>query len=88
MVKKQGRTGRIKNQKNRKKKGRIIMSNDYKKLTRSSVNRMICGVCGGLGDYIGVDPTVVRIIWMIASICSVGFGFIVYLIAAIIIPEV
>lgn len=63
------------------------MSDDYKKLTRSRVNRMICGVCGGLGDYIGIDPTVVRIIWLIASICSVGTGFVVYLIAAIIIPE-
>lgn len=64
------------------------MSNDYKKLTRSSKNRMICGVCAGLGEYVGVDPTVVRIIWMIASICSVGTGFLVYFIAALIIPEV
>ncbi len=63
------------------------MSNDYKKLLRSKTNRTICGVCGGLGEYIGVDPTVVRIIWLIASICSVGTGFIVYLLAAIIIPE-
>lgn len=63
------------------------MGNDYKKLTRSKINKMICGVCGGLGEYIGIDPTVVRIIWMIASIASVGTGFIVYIIAAIIIPE-
>jgi Putative stress-responsive transcriptional regulator len=63
------------------------MPNDYKKLLRSKTNRTICGVCGGLGEYIGVDPTVVRIIWLIASICSVGTGFVVYLLAAIIIPE-
>lgn len=63
------------------------MTNDYKKLLRSKTNRTICGVCGGLGEYIGVDPTVVRIIWLIASICSVGTGFVVYLLAAIIIPE-
>ena len=63
------------------------MSNDYKRLIRSKTNRTICGVCGGLGEYIGVDPTVVRIIWLIASICSVGTGFVVYLLAAIIIPE-
>ncbi len=63
------------------------MGNDYKKLFRSKTNRTICGVCGGLGEYIGVDPTVIRIIWLIASICSVGTGFVVYLLAAIIIPE-
>lgn len=67
--------------------GEKIMSNDYKRLIRSKTNRTICGVCGGLGEYIGVDPTVVRIIWLIASICSVGTGFVVYLLAAIIIPE-
>lgn len=63
------------------------MENNYKKLRRSRVNRMLCGVCGGLGEYVGIDPTVVRIIWLIASICSVGTGFVVYLIAAIIIPD-
>ena len=63
------------------------MENNYKKLKRSRVNRMLCGVCGGLGDYVGIDPTVVRIIWLIASICSVGTGFVIYLIAAIIIPD-
>ena len=60
---------------------------DYKKLLRSRTNRTICGVCGGLGEYIGVDPTVIRVIWLIASICSVGTGFVVYLLATIIIPE-
>ena len=70
----------------KRKEGRT-RSNDYKKLTRSGRNRMICGVCTGLGEYVGVDPTVVRMIWMIASICSVGTGFIVYFIAALIIPE-
>ena len=63
------------------------MGNDYKKLFRSKTNRTICGVCGGLGEYIGVDPTVIRIMWLIASLCSVGTGFVVYLLAAIIIPE-
>ena len=63
------------------------MENDYRKLKRSRVNRMICGVCGGLGEYLNLDPTVVRIIWLIASICSIGTGAVAYLIAAIIIPE-
>jgi phage shock protein PspC (stress-responsive transcriptional regulator) len=63
------------------------MENGYKKLKRSRMSRMLCGVCGGLGEYVGIDPTVVRIIWLIASICSVGTGLIIYLIAAIIIPD-
>lgn len=63
------------------------MQNDYKKLFRSRTNRTICGVCGGLGEYIGVDPTVIRVIWLIASICSAGTGVVAYLLASIIIPE-
>lgn len=62
------------------------MSNDYRKLTRSRTNRMICGVCGGLGEYAGIDPTVVRIIWAIAA-AGFGMGIIAYFVAAIIIPE-
>lgn len=63
------------------------MENNYKKLTRSKLNRMICGVCGGIGNYLGIDPTVVRILWLIFSIASLGTGLIVYLIAAVVIPE-
>ena len=58
-----------------------------KRLLKSSVNRMICGVCGGIGDYFNVDPTVIRLIWTILTFCSVGSGIIVYIIAAVIIPE-
>lgn len=63
------------------------MESGYKKLTRSRGDRMICGVCGGLGNYLGIDPTVVRILWIIISICGVGSGVIAYLIASVIIPE-
>lgn len=63
------------------------MENNYKKLTRSKFNRMLCGVCGGLGSYLGMDPTVVRLIWLILSIASFGTGLLVYLIAAIVIPS-
>ena len=55
-----------------------------KKLYRSSTNRVICGVCGGLGEYFGVDPTVVRLIWVLIA-CS-GTGLIAYIIAAVIMP--
>ncbi|MDE7014148.1 MAG: PspC domain-containing protein [Kineothrix sp.] len=63
------------------------MERNYKKLIRSKGNRMICGVCGGIGEYVGIDPTLVRIIWVVLSIAGWGTGLVAYLIAAIIIPE-
>ena len=48
---------------------------------------MICGVCGGIGEYFNMDPTVIRLIWVILTICGVGSGLLVYIIAAIIMPE-
>ena len=63
------------------------MGNDYKKLVRSQTNRTICGVCGGIGEYLNVDPTLIRFIWLICSLASCGTGLFVYLVAALIIPE-
>ena len=57
-----------------------------KKLTKSS-NRMLCGVCAGLAEYFSIDPTVVRLLWVILTFCG-GSGILAYIIAAIIIPEV
>ena len=62
------------------------MDNGQKKLTKSATNRMICGVCAGIGDYINVDATVVRILWVIFSLAG-GAGLLAYIIAAIIMPE-
>ncbi len=56
-----------------------------KRLTRSS-NRMICGVCGGIGEYLGIDATVIRLLWVLLSVMG-GAGLLAYIIAAIIIPE-
>jgi phage shock protein C len=55
-----------------------------KKLYRSNSNKMICGVCQGIAEYINIDPTIVRLLWVIFSIC--GVGILVYIIAAIIMP--
>ena len=55
-----------------------------RKLYRSNNNKMLCGVCGGLGEYLNIAPTIVRLIWAI-FICS-GPGIIAYFIAALIIP--
>ncbi len=57
-----------------------------KRLYKSEDNRVICGVCGGVGEYLGIDPTIVRLIWALLIIFA-GFGFWVYIIAAIIIPR-
>lgn len=60
---------------------------EQKKLTKSATNRMICGVCAGVGEYLGVDPTVIRLLWVILTFFA-GSGILAYIIAAIIIPEV
>lgn len=56
-----------------------------KSLRRSS-NGMIAGVCAGVADYFGIDPTVVRILWVIITICG-GAGIIVYLIMLLLMPK-
>ena len=56
-----------------------------KKLYRNPGNKVIAGVCAGLGEYLNIDPTVVRLIW--ALIGLTGAGIVAYLIAALIIPE-
>lgn len=59
-----------------------------KRLTKSSSNRVIAGVCGGLADYFDMDPTVVRVGYVLASICLAAFpGLLVYIVSAIIMPE-
>lgn len=55
------------------------MGDDYRKLVRSKSNRTICGVCGGIGEYLHVDPTLVRLIWLLCSLGSCGTGLIITL---------
>ncbi|WP_343249942.1 PspC domain-containing protein [Diplocloster hominis] len=62
------------------------MNVEQKKLYRSRNKRMICGVCGGVGEYLNIDPTVIRLLWVVMSFV-VFSGIIAYIIAAIIIPE-
>ncbi|HLA87924.1 MAG TPA: PspC domain-containing protein [Anaerolineales bacterium] len=60
---------------------------DYKPLTRSKSNRMIAGVCAGLADYLNIDPTVVRLLFVLGFFLA-GPGIIIaYLIMAIVTPE-
>ena len=55
-----------------------------KKLKKSN-NKVICGVCGGIANYFGIDPTIVRILVVILS-CIWGSGIIIYIAAALIMP--
>lgn len=59
-----------------------------KRLYKSRENRVIAGVIGGIGEYLGVDPVVLRVLWVAIVVFTVGIpGIIVYLIAALVIPE-
>lgn len=58
-----------------------------KRLYRSSSNKVLAGVCGGLGDYFDIDPTLLRLITVIATVASAGLGLPAYLLAWIIIPQ-
>lgn len=59
-----------------------------KKLLRSRTNRILLGVCGGLAEYLDLDPTVVRVLYVIVSIVSVAFpGILAYVILALVMPN-
>lgn len=60
----------------------------HKRLYRSKTSRVFAGVCGGLGEYLNVDPVLLRLIWALVTILSGFFpGVIAYIVAIIIIPE-
>ncbi len=63
------------------------MSKQIKRLYRSRTDKVFGGVCGGLAKYFEVDPVVVRLLWAMVTIFSMGMGILAYLIAWIIIPE-
>ena len=57
-----------------------------KKLYRSDESKMLAGVCGGIAEYFGVDPTLIRLAWVVFSLLG-GSGLLAYILAAIIIPR-
>ena len=58
------------------------------KLTRSSSNKVLAGVCAGLADYFGLDPTLVRAGYVLLSVLSAAFpGLLVYIILMLVLPE-
>ena len=59
---------------------------EHKKLHKSATDKKICGVCGGLAEYLNVDPTIIRLIWALTVVFA-GTGVLAYLIAALVMPE-
>lgn len=64
------------------------MADPKNPLRRSNKHRIIAGVCGGLADWLGWDPTLVRILFVVVSILSVAFpGILAYIILWILMPK-
>ncbi|MBR5637480.1 MAG: PspC domain-containing protein [Pseudobutyrivibrio sp.] len=57
-----------------------------KKRLYKSTDKKVCGVCGGIADYLDLDPTVVRLLWVIFTLAG-GSGIIAYIVAAIIMED-
>ena len=58
-----------------------------RRLYRSKKERLLGGVCGGIGQYYDTDPNLIRILWVVLTLLSVGIGVIAYIVAWILIPE-
>ena len=57
-----------------------------KKLCKSNTNRKICGVCGGIAEYLNADPTLIRLAFVIVAMAA-GSGVLAYFPAALIMPD-
>jgi phage shock protein PspC (stress-responsive transcriptional regulator) len=57
-----------------------------KRLYRSRTNSVVAGVCGGLGEFLGIDPALIRLLWLIAIFLG-GAGVLAYIVLALVIPE-
>ena len=57
-----------------------------KKLCKSNTNKKICGVCGGIAEYLNADPTLIRLAFVLIA-AAAGSGIAAYILAALIMPE-
>ena len=57
-----------------------------KRLYKIEEGKKLCGVCGGIGEYFNVDPTLIRLLWIFLILCA-GTGILAYFVAAIIMPN-
>jgi len=59
-----------------------------KRLYKSNDNKILCGVLGGIGEYFDLDPTLIRIAYVLLSLCTTGFpGLLGYILMAIVMPK-
>ena len=63
------------------------MNNNYKQLTRSRSNRVIAGLCAGLGEYFNIDPTIVRLLFVLGFFVGHIGVILTYIIMILIVPE-
>ncbi len=63
------------------------MSKEVKKLYRSRKDKMVAGICGGIGEIYSLDPTMIRLVYALITIFSAGTALLVYILGWIIIPE-
>jgi len=63
------------------------MTTESRKLYRSRNNRMIVGVCAGLADFFGIDPTIVRLVFALGTLFGFGSFIIIYIVMFIFVPE-
>ena len=61
--------------------------NETKKLYRVEAGAKLAGVCGGIAEFFNIDPNILRLIWAVFTVFSVGTGLVLYLIAALILPR-
>ena len=59
---------------------------EKKRLYKSATDKKICGVCGGIAEYFGIDPTIIRLVWAVLALVY-GSGVLVYIIAALVLPD-
>ena len=57
-----------------------------KKLYRIKEGEKIAGVCGGIAEYLNIDPTIIRLAWALLALCA-GTGVLAYIVCALVIPE-
>ncbi len=58
-----------------------------KRLYKINQGKKLDGVCGGIAEYFDIDPTFIRLLWILFTACSLGSGIIAYIIAAIVMPR-
>lgn len=63
-----------------------MIKDNIRRIYRSREDRVVSGVCGGVGEYFNLDPVLIRVLWLSAFL-AYGAGIVMYILAALIIPE-